>query len=151
MPQQPQTGQLETCIKLISEPSDQNLGQMLESLLNRFSAERGCIWIEENRNVVFRGSEELMMSYPFSREVVLAAVKTRLGFMSFDAVEDDRLEPTESIMATQIRSCLCAPARDKDGHVLAVIYFDDKTSRGVFTEEDFEFVVTLMSNYPGAV
>ena len=144
------TEQLEEYIKLISSPTEESIGSLLEKLLEHFSAERGCLWSGAEGSVVYRGNEELKMSYPFSRRIVLAAVKTRLGFLSFDLKSDDRIEATESIKATNIRSCLCAPARRGDGKVLSVIYFDDNTSRGVFTEEDLEFIVELMSHYPGA-
>jgi GAF domain len=136
--------------ELISEATDESLARLLELLLEKFSAERGCIWIESRGKVIYRGNSELKMSYPFSRQVVRAAVRTRVGLVSFDVAEDDRFQPTESINATQIRSCLCAPARNAEGGILAVVYFDDKTTRGYFTEDNLNFLIALMAEFPGA-
>ncbi len=139
------------CQELITESTDESLGQLMDLLLDKFSAERGCLWVEAMGKVIYRGDPELKMTYPFSRQVVLAAVRTRVGLVSFDVGEDDRFQPTESIMATQIRSCLCAPARNAEGVTLAVIYFDDKTTRGNFSREHLEFLIAIMAEFPGAV
>lgn len=135
--------------KLVSDPTVPNIGELLDMLLDEFMAERGCFWLESQGAVIYRGDEELKMTYPFSRQVVGAAVKTRLGLVSFDVMEDDRIAPTESVKTTQIRSCLCVPARDEKGKILAVIYFDTKTSRS-FSQENLDFLIELMAFYPGA-
>lgn len=141
---------LETLKSLLSGATDQDLGRLLEILLEEFSAERSCLWVESSDKFLYRGDPGLAKTHPFSRQVVLAAMRARVGLVSFDVSEDERIQPTESITAGQIRSCLCAPARDSDGRVVAVIYFDDKTTRGLFSQQQLDFLIELMAHFPGA-
>lgn len=128
----------------------ESLTTLLEQLMEAYFAERGCLWIEAWGDYLYHGDEELRDEFPFSTQVVEAAVTTGRGFVSFDSKLDDRIAPTGSIAVHKVRSCLCAAARDTEGSVLAVAYFDNKTSAGNFTEEDLASLETIMSHFPGA-
>ena len=135
---------------LMSDPNEENLGQVLDLLMEELFAERGCIWVDGEATPIYRGDEELRERFPFSTQVVEAAMTNGAGFVSFDSQQDDRLGPTSSIAVNSIRSCLGAAARDEAGKVLAIAYFDNKTSAGNFTEKDLALVDQVMALYPGA-
>lgn len=136
--------------ELMAEPTEENLGSVLELLMEEAFAERGCLWIEASQSLIYRGDEDLKKRFPFSRQVVETALKTGRGFVSFDSRLDERIKPAGSIAVNDIRSCLCSAARNDKGEVLAIVYFDNKTSAGNFTEEDLDFLNQVMGEYPGA-
>lgn len=137
---------------MLSDPTEENLGLALELLMEEHFAERGCLWIESEgtRSLIYRGDEELRERFPFSRQVVDTALKTGQGFVSFNSQADDRLEPDGSIMFHGVRSVLCTAARDPEGQALAVVYLDNKSSAGNFTDEDLKLLDQVMALYPGA-
>ena len=51
----------------------------------------------------------------------------------------------------KVRSCLCAACYDKGGELLAVAYFDNGMSYGMFAEEDLKLLREVLSLFPGAV
>lgn len=136
--------------ELMANPNEYNLGMVLELLMEEHFAERGCLWIEDKKSLIYRGDEELKARFPFSRQVVETALRSGRGFVSFDSRLDDRIKPAGSIAVNDIRSCLCSAARNEKGEVLAIVYFDNKTSAGNFTEEDLAFLNDVMAEYPGA-
>lgn len=136
--------------ELMANPTEENLGTVLELMMEESFAERGCLWIEDKKQLIYRGDEELKARFPFSRQVVETALRTGRGFVSFDSRLDERIKPAGSIAVNDIRSCLCAAARDAQGQVLCIVYFDNKTSAGNFTEEDLHFLNEVMALYPGA-
>lgn len=142
--------EIEPFVELMSNPTEANLGLVLELMMEEAFAERGCLWIEESKSLIYRGDEELKARFPFSRQVVETALRSGRGFVSFDSRLDDRIKPAGSIAVNDIRSCVCSAARNEAGEVLAIVYFDNKTSAGNFTEEDLAFLNEVMARYPGA-
>lgn len=133
------------------EPDREKLSSLLEQLMEAFFAERGCFWVEAWQDYLYHGDEELREEFPFSTKVVESAVKTGRGFVSFDSSLDDRIETRGSIAVHKVRSCLCSAARDADEKLLAMAYFDNKTSAGHFTEDDLANLNRIMAHFPGAV
>lgn len=139
--------------EMLSDPTEENLGLALELLMEEHFAERGCLWLESegSRSLIYRGDEELRDRFPFSRQVVDTALNTGRGFVSFNSQTDERLDVEGSVIFHGVRSVLCTAARDEQGNALAVVYFDNKSSAGNFTDEDLKLLDQVMALYPGAV
>ena len=145
-----ETAELAQYKELMENPTDENLSQVLELMMEQCFAERGCLWLEDGNRIIYHGDEQLRERFPFSTQIVNRAVETGRGFVSFDSQADERLEPEGSVIANDIRSCLCAASRDAEGKVLAVAYFDNKISAGNFNEKDLDLLAGIMALYPGA-
>lgn len=74
-----------------------------------------------------------------SRAVVNDAVSQRTCVMSADALADENIGASDSIMEYNIRSVICAPIA-YDGKVLGAIYLDSPGRKGLFSEEDLHFL-----------
>lgn len=142
---------MEPFVELLDDAlSTANLERVLELLMEENFAERGCFWVP-NRDLVYCGDETLRLRFPFSRNVIKSVLNKGRGFVSFDAQADERLGPSQSIAANNVRSCLCSAARDSEGVILAIAYFDNQATGGNFTIEDLDFLNQVMQCFPGAV
>ncbi len=74
-----------------------------------------------------------------SRTIVDEVVTHRQSVLSADAMLDERLDVSESIMLHDIRSVLCVPIAF-DQQLLGVLYLDAPGRENLFTEEDLHFV-----------
>ena len=142
---------LELYRDLMDSPETANYQEMLEMLVVEMSAERGCLWLEPESRLLFCGDEALHKAFPFSRQAVDSVLDRGRSFVSYDTENDDRLEPTGSIRVNKVRSCLCAACYGKGGELLAVAYFDNGMSFGMFAEEDLSLLREVLSLVPGAV
>ena len=142
---------LELYRDLMSSPETASYQEMLEMLVVEMSAERGCLWLEPENRLLHSGDEALHRAFPFSRQAVDSVLDRGRSFVSYDTENDERLEPTGSIKVNKVRSCLCAACYDRDGRLLAVAYFDNGMSFGMFAEEDLNLLREVLSLFPGAV
>lgn len=136
---------------LLAWPDRPALEKLLELLMEENFAERGCLWLEETHDLIYRGDESLRIEFPFSRRVVDSVLDKGRGFVSYDTRHDERLGPTGSIAMNNVRSCLCSAARDPEGGLVAIAYFDNCSSLGNFTREDLEFLDQVMALFPSSV
>lgn len=74
-----------------------------------------------------------------SRTIVEEVVAHHQCVLSADALLDERLSVSESIMVQDIRAVLSVPAV-YDGQLLGVLYLDAPGLQDLFTEEDLHFV-----------
>jgi response regulator RpfG family c-di-GMP phosphodiesterase/pSer/pThr/pTyr-binding forkhead associated (FHA) protein len=74
-----------------------------------------------------------------SRTIVDEVVTERQCVLSADAMFDDNIDVSESILIQQIRSVLCVPIEYEDD-LLGVLYLDSPGRDNLFTEEDLHFV-----------
>jgi len=132
-------------------PGTASYQEVLEMLVVEMSAERGCLWLEQENRLLYCGDEKLHRAFPFSRQAVDSVLDRGRSFVSYDTEQDDRLEPTGSIRVNKVRSCLCAACHDKSGELLALAYFDNGMSFGIFAEEDLNLLREVLSLVPGAV
>ena len=142
---------LELYRDLMDAPDSSSYQEMLEMLVVEMSAERGCLWLERENRLLYSSEEELHRNFPFSRQAVDSVLDRGRSFVSYDTESDNRLEPTGSIKVNKVRSCLCAACYDKDGELLAVAYFDNGMSFGMFAEDDLNLLREVLSLFPGAV
>lgn len=125
--------------------------RLLGKLLDVLDAERGCFWFEGSDELVYRGDQSLRETFPFSRSIFERVLEHGNGFVTFDPASDDRIGPTSSVAMHNVRSALAAAAKDKDGNVFVVAYFDNRMTAPPFSGEDLQFLQDVMDCLPGAV
>ena len=143
---------LESFQEKLAEPvSKEDYQQVLAGLVTQLRAERGCLWLERENKFLYEGDEGLRKEFPFSRQAVDSVLDRGRSFVSYDTESDARLEPTGSIRVNKVRSCLCAACYDGKGGLIAVAYFDNGMSFGMFAESDLELLKKVLSLFPGAL
>jgi Nif-specific regulatory protein len=77
----------------------------------------------------------------FSRGVIAEALATGRTIITVSALRDPRFQTSESVQRNRIEAVICAPV----GSVppVGVVYLQDRTDKGLFTEEDREHVETF--------
>ncbi len=78
----------------------------------------------------------------YSRTIVGQVVREGVAVLSTSAMKDQRFEFGTSIVAQQIRSCMCVPLWDEE-QVIGVIYVDSRSQEGAFQEKDLELLSTI--------
>jgi phosphoserine phosphatase RsbU/P len=129
---------------------DQILPKVLDSLFNIFvQADRGFVVLNADGKLIpkafkqrRKGEEE---NARISRTIVSEAIKQKQAILSADAATDARFEMSQSIADFRIRSMMCAPMVNSEGHVLGVIQVDTLDQRGRFTTEDLEVLAGVAS------
>ncbi|UCG14652.1 MAG: HD domain-containing protein [Deltaproteobacteria bacterium] len=129
---------------------DQLLDRIAETLLHVFSdVQRVCILINENgkdfqpKTIKTRAAvapEPLRLSW----SIVDEAVKEEVCVLAKDASHDGRFEASDSIIAMNLRSVMCAPLVNK-GAVLGVIYVDNPEKPDCFDDSDIAMLSALAS------
>jgi serine phosphatase RsbU (regulator of sigma subunit)/pSer/pThr/pTyr-binding forkhead associated (FHA) protein len=130
---------------------DEFLPQVLKSLFRIFvQADRGFIVLEGPdgklipRWVRLR-REDSDDSLRISRTVVRHVIDSKEAILSADAATDERFEMSQSIADFRIRSMMCAPLVDNEGHALGVLQIDTLDQRQRFQPEDLELLVSTAS------
>lgn len=129
---------------------DAVLPKLLDSLFKIFiQADRGLIVLRERADgplllkaVKHRrpGAEE---SVRISRTIVQQAMNSKEAILSADAAADSRFDMSQSIADFRIRSLMCAPLIDSEGHALGVIQIDTIDQRSRFRQDDLEVLASV--------
>lgn len=132
------------------------LDQIAETLLGVFSGvQRVCILLNENdkdfkpKTIKTRTN---VPSQPFqiSWSIVSEAIKEEVCISANDASHDDRFLGSESILAMNLRSVMCAPLVNK-GTVLGAIYVDNREKPNCFDEDDTALLSALANQSAVAI
>ena len=125
------------------------LRAIMDSLMRAVPADRGFLMLvdEEAKHLtakVVRSQTELQPAERISipRVILLKAINDRVSILSSDAMADERLISSQSVMDFHIRSAMCIPMIYRDT-VPGLIYLDTTTAAHVFTEEDLELVTDI--------
>ncbi|MCS7168443.1 MAG: SpoIIE family protein phosphatase [Gemmatales bacterium] len=78
-----------------------------------------------------------------SRTIIEECARTGEAFLCEDASTASQFRGSESIADFTIRSVICAPARNPDGKILAVIQLDTQDRMKQFTEEDLQLLILV--------
>ena len=129
------------------------LPELLESILrimfDFLPAERGVILLDKGELGYVpvagltkdgRTDEEI----PVSSTLMSKVIKDRIALISGDIMQDSRLDPSVSIVAQGITSCMTVPMVVGED-VLGVIHLDTRGSYAAFSDEDLE-VVSAIAN-----
>ena len=142
---------LDPFLSLIDQENFSDYRRLLSKLLDVLDAERGCLWLEGQDELVYRGDESLRESFPFSRSIFERVLEHGNGFVTFDPASDDRIGPTSSVAMHSVRSALAAAAKDAEGKVFIIAYFDNRMTAPPFSKEDLQFLQQVLDALPGAV
>jgi adenylate cyclase len=119
---------------------DEVLRIVMDTIVRLTGAERGFLMLQnELGELVIRIArnwehESIDPSeYAVSRTVVNRVVTQGIAVLTTNAQEDPRFGNQESILLQGLRSILCAPLKVK-GSLIGVIYADNRTRSGIFTE-----------------
>lgn len=125
------------------------LPKVMESLLRVFrQADRGFIVLEteqgdlEPRAYLARKHAE-GDTIRISRTIVRRVMEMNKAILTRDAMQDERLGPSESIAELQIRSMMCAPLVDSEGAPLGIIEVDTLDECKQFQKEDLEVLTSV--------
>ncbi|GBD35734.1 Phosphoserine phosphatase RsbU [bacterium HR36] len=126
------------------------LPQVLESLFQVFrQADRAFLimpdeqrkrWVVRARKCRRERDEENARP---SRAIIEECVRTAEAFLCEDASAASQFQASESIADFTIRSVICAPARNPEGKILAVLQLDTQDRTRQFTKEDLELLVAV--------
>lgn len=121
--------------------SDEELGDLLEVVMEEVFAERGCLLLTANTGeyIVYRGRDDLREKFPFSRLVASQVLSRGRGLVTYDVRHNVITAASESIATYGVRSVLCVPITHR-GESLGILYFDNHASAGMFSDEDLALV-----------
>lgn len=138
--------------ELDTEGESSILDKVLDVIFDAIPADRGVILTRvhpeseelEVGAVKYRDKPIVAQKVSVSRTMLDQVINERISILSRDAQADDRFSSSESIIATKIRSAICAPMIISD-KVLGAVFLDTMNMQKQFTQEDLEFVTIVAS------
>ena len=137
--------------ELTDRENFRDYNRLLGKLIDVLDAERGCISLDGRDELYYRGDQSLRETFPFSTSIFERVLEHGNGFVTFDPASDDRIGPTSSVTMHNVRSALAAAAKDGEGKVIAIAYFDNRMTAPPFSKDDLEFLQSVLNLLPGAV
>ena len=143
---------------VIHQPLDRLFDTILNLLLEAVAAERGAILLLEGQPAVpaikasrSRQGEPLTR---ISRSIARRAIDEKVSLLLPNVLEDARFKSEDSILASGIRTAMCAPlwfASPEQGRdaVIGLVYVDSLQHAHSFTEDDLR-VLTALANVAAA-
>lgn len=138
--------------ELNAESENAVLEKVLDVIFEAIPADRGVILTRvhpesedlEVGSVKYRDKPIVAQKVTVSRTMLDQVLNERISILSRDAQADDRFSSSESIIATKIRSAICAPMIVAD-RVIGAVFLDTMNMQKQFTQEDLEFVTIVAS------
>ncbi|TET81241.1 GAF domain-containing protein, partial [candidate division TA06 bacterium] len=132
------------------------LNKVMDLAIETLHAERGFIILKNEssdelkiataRNMEKQDVKDLSV---ISRSVVRSVLHDRKPLLTHDAKVDTRFRGSESVRLHNIISIMCVPLLLKN-RLFGAIYVDNTRKKGVFSDEDLEFL-TIFANQAGTV
>lgn len=129
---------------------DEVLNQVMDAVIGLTRAERGFLMLIDSDTGMLnlkagRNIERVTLEnkdMEVSKTVIQTVVDSGEGLLTTDAQTDPRFADQESVIVYSLRSILCAPLRAR-GKIIGVIYVENRTQKGIFTERDLEMLNTF--------
>jgi Nif-specific regulatory protein len=123
------------------------LEKVMDLAIETVGAERGAIVLFDDDNnlelVVARHiSKENLNLAELSSSVVWRVIKEKKPLLLHDVQDEQEFQQAKSVLSHNIQSVLCVPLALRD-KLSGVIYVDSRSSKGVFTRENLEFLVAF--------
>jgi signal transduction histidine kinase len=126
------------------------LEKVVEIIFGAIPADRGVILTRVHPDseelqpscVKYRDAPIVPQKLSVSRTILNQVMNERIAILSRDAQADDRFSGSESIIASKVRSAICAPMIVAD-KVVGILFLDTTNAQKQFTQEDLEFVTTV--------
>ena len=129
---------------------DEVLPKLLDSMFKIFTqADRGFIILRTMPDgplipkAIKCRHAELEDRVRISRTIVNQAMESKQATLSADAASDVRFEASQSIADLRIRSLMCAPLINGEGHALGVIQVDTTDQRQRFQKDDLDVLASI--------
>jgi serine phosphatase RsbU (regulator of sigma subunit)/pSer/pThr/pTyr-binding forkhead associated (FHA) protein len=143
---------------VVHQPLDQLFDTILNLLLEAVAAERGAILLLEGHPpspaIKASRSRQGEPLTRISRSIARRAIDERVSLLLPNVLEDARFKSEDSILASGIRTAMCAPlwfASPEQGRdaVIGLVYVDSLQHSHSFTEDDLR-VLTALANVAAA-
>jgi len=125
------------------------LEEIMNTALKMLNAEKGFIALKDKQTgelvceiMVDKHRKDSSEKLEVSRTIIQKSFRDKLSILTENALKDSRFVEAKSIREYNIRSAVCAPLMFH-GQVLGVIYLDNRTTSGSFSEEDLMFLTAL--------
>jgi len=130
------------------------IGQLLDIIFSETKATRGFIMLyDDNKNLIPMAVKKMTEDdkvITVSSTIIKTIVNDKKALLSSDLLNDDRFNSGESIVANQIRSCMCAPLVYHD-EVLGVIHIDSDLTANIFNSDDLELLVAISNQAAASI
>ncbi|MEC9464421.1 MAG: response regulator [Myxococcota bacterium] len=133
----------------VLDPSEQ-VRVVLDETVRLLNAERGFLFVtDESNELVFsvgrgRGETEIEEPEKYSRRVIKQVARS-FSTVVVTGTGKGPVAISDSILAHDLRSIMAAPLILQD-RLLGVVYLDNRTAKGVFTEKDGE-VLSIIGSF----
>jgi serine phosphatase RsbU (regulator of sigma subunit)/pSer/pThr/pTyr-binding forkhead associated (FHA) protein len=142
---------------VVHRPLGELFDLVLELLLEAVSAERGAILLLEGGVPQIKASRARQggdVLTRVSRSIARRVIEERVSLLLPNVLEDARFRSEDSILASGIRTAMCAPlwvsaAGEGRDTVIGLVYVDSIQHTHVFTEDDLR-VLTALANVAAA-
>jgi sigma-B regulation protein RsbU (phosphoserine phosphatase) len=143
---------------IVHQPLDKLFDTILNLLLEAVAAERAAILIVESPSALptikasrSRTGEPLVR---ISRSIARRAIEERVSLLLPNVLEDVRFRSEDSILASGIRTAMCAPlwftaSGEGTDSVIGLVYVDSLQHSHAFTEDDLR-ALTALANVAAA-
>lgn len=120
--------------------------ELMNIIFSETKATRGFIMLyDENKKLVPMSVKKKNIrdkAITISNTIISTVVGQKKALLSSDLMNDERFASGLSIIANQIRSCMCAPLLYHD-EVLGVIHIDSNITANIFGSDALEFLVAI--------
>ncbi|MFQ5706637.1 MAG: sigma 54-interacting transcriptional regulator [bacterium] len=130
---------------LIEQDLNRVLAVAMDGLIESTGAERGLIILfDRHGKVRFQTARNLKREeleqpkYEISRSIIGKVKDEQAAVYSRNACEEPTFQASQSVIKLNILSVICLPLL-RDGEVFGEIYLDNRTVRGAFKPENFQF------------
>ncbi len=142
---------------VVHRPLGELFDLVLELLLEAVTAERGAILLLEPGGPVIKASRSRHGGDALnrvSRSIARRVIEERVSLLLPNVLEDARFRSEDSILASGIRTAMCAPlwvsaAGEGRDSVIGLVYVDSIQHAHSFTEDDLR-VLTALANVAAA-
>lgn len=135
------------------------LPKILESLFKIFpQADRGFVVLKDQESgelqvkaTKVRNERDDLQRVRLSTTILREAMSKARALLSADAAHDGRFDQSESVANLRIRSLMCAPLVNQEGHALGAIQVDTLDMRQQFLQEDLDVLASVAAQAGMAV
>ncbi len=140
----------------VSDPKDQIRG-LLDEMIQLFGADRGLVFLYDEKtsrpsNFLLGRSDnqvDLLSADNYSTKAIHEAFTTKKPFISNQTLTDN-VDPSESVIAFNLRSILVVPLIAND-EMLGIFYLDNNNVKGIFQEREKRFILSAANAVASAI
>lgn len=126
---------------------DELLERIMDLVIENLNAERGVIVIKDERGispVVAREfiQKDLADLTEISASVLNQVLQEQRPLIIHNALETSDFKAAQSVIIHNIQSVMCVPLISRD-KLLGAIYVDSRSRKGIFTNDDLEFLTAF--------